>query len=71
MLCCLVGCNGANENINGTTKTENTVYFEPKCPECGHISLTKSLIFVRVKIGKAFGNARMWRDIRYMGYKVN
>ena len=31
MLCCLVGCNGANENINGTTKTENTVYFEPKC----------------------------------------
>ena len=44
MLCCLVSCSGAHgKNITGITTTENMVYFEPKCPECGHISYTKSL----------------------------
>ena len=43
-LCCLAGCSGARgENITGITTTENMVYFEPKCPECKHISRTKSV----------------------------
>jgi hypothetical protein len=44
MLICFAGCGGAKgENITGITTTDNMVYFEPKCPECKHISRTKSL----------------------------
>ena len=42
MLCCLAGCGGATgENVTGILTTENSVNYDPKCPECGHISLTK------------------------------
>ena len=44
LLVCLTSCSGVKgENITGITATENMVYFEPKCPECNHISGTKML----------------------------
>lgn len=44
MLFCLVGCSGVkSQNITGITTTDNMIYFEPKCPDCNHISRTKML----------------------------
>ncbi len=44
LLCCLAGCDGVDgENVTGITSTDNMVFFEPECPECGHIGLTESL----------------------------
>jgi len=31
------------ENATITNTTDNTVYFKPICPECGHIGYSKSI----------------------------
>ena len=55
MLSC-VGCGGADgENITGVTTTDNMVFFEPECPECGHIGLTES---VNVCEGESYSGKR-------------
>ncbi len=45
LLCvCLVGCSGTSgKNVTGITTTNNMALFEPKCPECNHVGLTKSV----------------------------
>ncbi len=44
MVFCFAGCSGVDgQNIEVSTTTDNMVYFKPVCPECEHISTTKSL----------------------------
>ncbi len=44
MLCGFAGCGGASgENVKITNTTDNTVYFKPVCPECGHIEYSNSI----------------------------
>ena len=45
MFFCFVGCGNTvrGENATITTTTDNTVYFKPNCPECGHIGYSKSI----------------------------
>ena len=44
MICCFAGCGDASgENVEIVRTTDNTVYFKPVCPECGHIESTESI----------------------------